>query len=560
MLAMQPLGGGPLTNVMKRLPAVLPTVTLRWADRGWTPLPGDVAGAGKIEGILQPITISRSIPITAGMGVLAGVALTSGGEIELDNTDGRLDLLPDQYGVEGREVRLKVASARGEWPLTQDMALLGTFVADGWEGSSATLRIATRDILSALDRPVSTSTYGGTGGLSGSPEVKGLTRPFGMGRVRNARALLIDPNQVIYQVHDGACRSITEVRDKAVPLRIAGQVDTYQELEEVSVEAGEVVVCPTVGCFKLGDFASGLVTCDFRGDGAEASLVSGYWEDGGAWEDDAGLWEDRLPTNAYTEYAAGMLIRLITVRAGISRRRLDSGQFKDLERQFPYPLQLFVPAGENKTVLQCCEEIAEAAGVVVTTNRVGLIYPRRIAIPREGTLIVDEDIVEGSFERIRVPYGRPIYSASVPYGQNQTIMSDQDMVTPGLASGGGEDPDSIITSEDLEPWKQQYQGKAEGGSSRTLHRVQNARSVNLEPSVLATEEGARVRAKEIPDLHGADRIAFRFTVKRKAWRVELGDGVKLQSDRYGLKNGRFFLVTAITDSPLTRAVTLEVVG
>lgn len=538
----------PLGVVPARPPGYTPTYTERWATRGWTARTDDVAPGQHIDGRLSPMVIERRIEVGSDTGVLGGVSVRSAGTIQIENSDGALDRLIESRSIDGRPIRLKVASARAGRPRTQDMAVVWSGLADRWDFSDNRIQIYTRDLLSQLDRPISDSTYAGTGGRHGSPSLATRTKPLGFGQITNAEPDQIDSEYLIYQFHDGRARALLAVRDMGSPLVITGDVETYDDLVQATVNLGEVVSCLAVGMFRLGDFSNGAVTCDFQGDGVDPALSAGAWDDGL-------LWDDRLPWDdgyerPYTDTAAGIILRLLTVHGAIPESSIDLGQFRNVERTWPHPMQVWIPGGQGgATVLEVASAIAEAAGLIISVNRAGLVYAKRIEIPTAGVRIGSDDII--SISRIEPPYRTPIYGAAIAYGRNQTVQSESDLVRPD---------DEVITADSLLPYQQEYQGTAEAASSRTLERVKVARSIRIEDAYYTTKTGALARAKDIVALHRADRGAYRIVCKRKGWRLDLGDAVVLTHPRYGLADGKPVLVTAVVDDGPARQVTLDLLG
>ncbi|HWL67124.1 MAG TPA: hypothetical protein VNS22_01940 [Geminicoccus sp.] len=548
MLGYQPLCSAPLGYVSEVPLGYVPVAMVRFATRGWTATEDDLDPGQHIPGRLAPMTITRNLSL-GGDGLMGGVVRATAGTIELDNADGALDLLAESRGLQGRTIRLKFTSDRGgrRKPRVREMATSWEGVVEDLVWYADKVEIRTRDLLSALDRPISTNVYTGQGGRGGMAALEGKTKPLGFGAVRNARAELIDNDLLIYQFHDGLARAVQAVRDMGAPLIIRNDVVDYQALVDAEVELGEVVTCRAEGLFKLGDFAAGDVTVDFLGHGEDPALTIGVWDDGQLWDDglpwDEGTWPQ------YSETASGIIMALLR-RAGIAGSKIEEGQFLDAERAWPHPMHLYVPTGAGTaTILELVGQIAEAAGLLVSVNRSGRVYARRLTTGVGGTVISEEDIMEIS--RIEPPYGRPIYHAAIPYGANETVQSSNELVKPD---------DEIVSEATLKAYQTAYVGVADAGSSRTLGQVQTARSVTPEYAVYTTAAGAQARAWDIVRTHSPGRSTYRVTCKRKGWRLDLGDPVPLTHPRFGLASGKQTIVVGIQDNGPAREVTLDLLG
>jgi hypothetical protein len=185
------------------------------------------------------------------------------GRIALANADGDLDALPASTNIDGRRIRVKIGP-RG--------AAYGTFktVADGlgagWEGAGDTVELRLRDRGLLLSNPIQANLYAGTGDEEGDATVAGQPKPLVFGKVRNVPATLIDPTNLIYQLHDGALASVDAVYDRALGLTASGtDVADYSALVNTSVPAGEYATATAAGVIKLGSSPDGQITADATG-------------------------------------------------------------------------------------------------------------------------------------------------------------------------------------------------------------------------------------------------------------------------------------------------------
>jgi hypothetical protein len=271
------------------------------------------------------------------------------GQMEFANTDGALDDWLDLYAVQGREVRVSAATwldvagrttgPGGDAFLWQDGAGGFTTWTDStpggapevlWVDSTARGRVggsglsAFRRLFKGrvrswsfsggrivvlvdpdarqLDNPVQVATYDGTGGLGGTAELAGRTKPKALGIRKGIEPPLIDPVRLIYQANDGAIHGISDVRDVGISLAFTRDYDSYallaaavqQSLDDdddpgsFDIGIGQYATCLVEGVFRLGGPAAGRVICDVQGSSfvqrVEIPWKSGHtWRSGHGW-------------------------------------------------------------------------------------------------------------------------------------------------------------------------------------------------------------------------------------------------------------------------------------
>lgn len=525
-----------------------PIITERFGTRGWTAASDDAAPGAHIRGGLLPMIIDRKIGLTPKR-LLGGVIVRQAGTIEVDNTSGRLDALRDSRIWEGRPCRLKIASRRaGTRPRTQKMALMWSGLIDKALFGTGKVQFWTKDLLSAMDRPISQGAYTGNGGIGGFATLTGKSRPIGLGYIFNARTELIDQDNRIHQISFRLVREIVSVRDMGARLTFERDVDTYEALVALEVPLGGYGTCRRLGLIKTGDYPNGDLTCDFYGDGEDPAAASGVWDDTKLpWDDDF-YWDDRYQT-VFVSTAAGLIKRLLEF-AGLTETYWNKPLFAAVDRSWPYPMALHVEAGAGEgTILEYANEICEAAGMILVVDRDNLISLRRLDMPTGGIRIGPEHIE--SLEAIDPPFETPISSFTVPYGRNAYVQAASDLVRPD---------DEFYSEAALAPYQRPYEGVGEYISQSTQRLVKHARAVQLPNAYYTTHEGAFARAKDGVFLHKAGRIAFQVKSRRRGWRLDLGRSIVLEYPRLGLEAGRPMLVTGLQDNTNERQIVMDVMG
>ncbi|MBT0668402.1 hypothetical protein HT136_08470 [Novosphingobium profundi] len=123
---------------------------------------------------------------------------------------------------------------------------------------------------SDLKKEVLNASYGGSGASDGGADMKGLLKPFTVGKVENIEPLQIDPAYLVWQYHGyGPTADVLAVYENALTLGDAlWIVDSYEELIGLTVEQlppGTWAKAPAVGMYRLGAEPTGKHTADVIG-------------------------------------------------------------------------------------------------------------------------------------------------------------------------------------------------------------------------------------------------------------------------------------------------------
>lgn len=139
------------------------------------------------------------------------------------------------------------------WPRSQFVTLFSGVVASFESRSSGRLNIILRDKMERLNTPVSEAELGGTS------ENKDRLIPVTLGEVHNVSPLLVDAANHVYQVNNGQCEGIIEVRDNGVPVSATNNLfaGTFTLLASpagtitASVQGVTPYVNTVAGCVKI---------------------------------------------------------------------------------------------------------------------------------------------------------------------------------------------------------------------------------------------------------------------------------------------------------------------
>ncbi len=175
-------------------------------------------------------------------------------------------------------------------PITVETGLEGGAVAVELTGTVASvavvdgaLVIELADLSKALDKPVVTARFAGTGGAEGGGEAKGRVKRRSWGRVFNIEGRILDKANNVFEFGDPAFpwQQWDVLRDKGraaapAPAVLAWQGSVAATLTALKASApaqGSGVVAPSIACAKWWTQPAGPLTADVRGE-----IGTGYVE------------------------------------------------------------------------------------------------------------------------------------------------------------------------------------------------------------------------------------------------------------------------------------------
>lgn len=227
-----------------------------------------------------PVNFERHL---FSQGSTGGASTIAFGEIVLANAHGRYDAWAD-YSFNGRPVLVKVlqqdifGAAKGLYKDAPIM-LRGTIESLDITDAFKTIRLRIHDRLADLDKPLLTTRYLGTTTSAGATAegpvtLKDTVKPRLYGLVRNITPVDVNPFNLIRQVSDRPCSSITAY-DGGLALTRQADYPTLAALTAATIPAGQYATCLAQGLIRLGGTPVLGVTVDAVAAGARdaASLV-----------------------------------------------------------------------------------------------------------------------------------------------------------------------------------------------------------------------------------------------------------------------------------------------
>lgn len=463
--------------------------TLRYTDSsmGYATRPNEAPGNAQYDPSLQqPGYVQRDITV--------GAAQTSFGEVILAST-GHLDGLLD-YGLDGQQILIRRGPQDGVYPDDFPLRLVATLEQP--EFAATTVRLKMRDRMALFGDPLQTARYGGSNvlpaGIDGGEDLKGNPKPLIYGRVFNVAPAPVNTSRLIYQANDGALTDLPAVYDRGAALSRGADYVSEADMQATAPAAGQYRAWLAGGCFRLGGAPTGQVTCD----ALEGAMLA-----------------DR--------YAGALLVR-IAGRMGVTN--IDMVDAYALDAAAPYELGIVVDAQESAASVMA--RVAASVGAWFGFDRLDYLRIGRLATPTGTPVVEITDLSITSIERTSQA-DVPVWRVALSYDRNAT-----DQATDLAGS----------VSAERRAWLAQTwrTAVAANPSVKLQHRLSGEllRDSAIVWPADATAESARLLA-----LHSQRRDTFLVGARLsggEADLLDLGDVVRVTWPRYGMDDGRLFVV------------------
>lgn len=490
--------------------------TLRWSSHGYTSSAADSPAHTHYDArVLGEVQLEQSLSMGRG---LVGRAALGFGEVALWDGDGQLASLLTSYAIDGRALRLKVGDATGArigaWPALSTFTTAFVGSAAGWRRDGKSVRVRLRDVVSRLDVPVQTEFYGGTGGLDGPAQLRGLPKPSTWGQVFNVAPTYLGVIDLGYgelatfQVHWRAIQDVTAVRERG---GAATRVTTTPGI-------GQYVVLPAQGVFQLGFTPAGTITCDVQGD-----------------------------ASPYYAFTPGRLAQRIAVDVcGVTAAEIDQASIDDFDYQVGAAVGVFVASGERPRAIDIVEGLVGGAGGFVTQTRGGALRFGLLAAPEtlaHATLGVG-DLRDVEPLDLVADIDPPPKRVNIGFAQNYAPSDD-------LAG-------AIVGAKRAQLAQAWRLASAYDGDVAAAHVL--AQDMPLFGSAFVDEAPAQALADRWLDLYRPGRRRFRVVTGRYLGQLELGYTVEITFPLFGLAAGWRGVIEAWREDWLRGTVELTLFG
>ncbi|PZQ46166.1 MAG: hypothetical protein DI551_05665 [Micavibrio aeruginosavorus] len=477
------------------------------SDMGFTTKPNDTRPNEHFKALVNnPLQIDSSI---MGSGEFGNGSI-SFGEVVIENGDGELDRLVS-YEWPGRKITVKAGGADMAYA---DFQTVFSGAVEDFENDDEKITLTIRDNRIRTDQYLAAGTYKGTGGLDGGDSLAGQVKPLCFGRVFNAELRLVDSANLVYQIHDGPVLSVDIVRDSGIPLTYAGDVP---DIASATPAGGTYVTQLSGGYVKLGTTPDGRVTADAHGD-----------SQGG-----------------YVSTAGDIIKRIVMTRIGampFEAGEIDDGALARITAAAPGPMGIYF--SDQAAVSDVIDEIVLPIGAYWNFDRLGLLSGGSVLAPSSASLQLTEDNIdeEGVSRLSTIP---PAWRINVGYAPLGAVQGEDE-----LAAGTPNDDREFLQSE--------YRFVTyEDSTIRTRNTKAQERTYLTR---LANKSDAEALLSRLQTLFMRTRTIYSAPAHNMLYRASHGLTVRLTLPRYGLEEGKDFLVVGVSEDAETAKTTLTLWG
>lgn len=506
---------------------------LRFSSDGFQTAPTDTPANTFYEPRLQ-VPFNFEVRVLSDGYTPGGASGGYGEAVLVNDSDGSLDFMAD-WAFDGREARFLVVE--DDAPLADAVLMFtGTVVAVEATLEEVTLRV--RDKATLFDVPLSPDLYAGNNvlpaGIEGTEDdLKGKSKEYGAGIVRNATPSLVNTSKAVYRFTNTQADGVVGVLTGGVAVTAGADYSTSAALldEANAPAAGHYTTCLAEGLFRLVEPYDGVVTVTFRGD-----------KTGGT----------------YVNTVAGLVERVAVTRGGLSPGEIHAASFAAVAAASSAACGIFAEAGSSMTV-------GEALDWLVTglfggswffdcegKLRVGR-FEKPVGTETPVAEFTDDDVLH--LERLvalDLKDGIPPYRVKVGYQRNWTVLGKGDLAGAALDAGW-----LAWAQEDF-----RY-AVAEDADIQTVHPLAPEMVVETAIDSLAD---ATAEAGRGLDTYKDGLSRYKFVVPIDSPALEgitppvLFDVVRLTYDRFDLAGGKLFMVVGMVADWEEGEIEYEVLG
>ncbi len=365
---------------------------------------------------------------------------------------------------------------------------------------------ADRFVLSLRDRQelfrrkkLLVSTYPGTGGMNGGPELKGQRLPWGAGIVRKLPVVGVDVlvTGLWYDIIPGRqLHAVLSAEDGGGALTVSGSNPPL---------GGRYFVSAADGRIRLGIEPTYDVTVDARLDA----------------------------TGGYVSTHAGIMRRVALARAGLDETEIDDIAFADLDALQPAEIGLWVGPGEDPSIAETFDRICEGGGMWWAFTRFDRLAVGRLdavdVTEETADLVLDEyDVAQGSLKRIASE--APPHKITMKY-RRYLMTRDKGRVAAGLAE--------TVKQELNTEWRQVV-----WDDPAVLAEYPGSEPLTIE-SLYDVEDDAADELMRLGDLYKRTPLLLTFATGMQGAMLDAGGTLWLRHPEQDLKDGKGFRVLSV---------------
>lgn len=450
-------------------------------------------------------------------GKTSGQSSINGGIITVSNADNALDYLLN-FGLDGRDVRVFLGDIGSSFNTFTEI-MNGTIkqpIFSFSKGSEGQIKFVIRDKRQKIEHHIQTNLYLGTNsgatGNEGLPQdIKGNPKPLCFGYCQNVSAIPVNTSALRYQVHDGQINDVIACYDKGVQLT---KVTTQPAAGQYSVDTMN-------GIITLGSTPAGSITCDVYG---------------------------AAPSGVYKTTVADIVEHILLTYGGISTSEINSASLSALNTKNSSIVGIYVDSQTNITNI--IDKLCGSIGAYWFFDRLGMFIMGRFEAPAlSSSTFSDNDLIE--LERVQSSdedKGIPSHRVIVTYSVNFTVQSSDSL------AGGVTESRRAFLEKDVR--------SAYSTDSNVIITHPLATAISRE-SFLVYESDALSEASRVLNLYNIMRDFYKIILPNDVItsQLNLGDTITIKINRFGLNQGKDFIITALADqSPDVGKTEIEIWG
>lgn len=411
------------------------------------------------------------------------------------------------YNWDGRLLRVLMGTQTFQFEQYEPV-FVGTALDTEYDLLSLSLVI--RDKSELLQVPIQTNTYTGAGGINGGSDLVGVPKPLGYGFIYNAKPILVDRVNLIYQVNDGSINSVQGVFDGASSYTFEANV---ADITATTVTPGYYKTQISGGYVRLGAEPAKTLTIDFEGDNSGSGYVS---------------------------TAADIARRIVTGKTTLTDFDVNLQSIADTNTANSAVVGIYI-SNQGATVANSISELLESIGGSWVFDRVGVLQTGVFGFGSSVGDIYDKDIEAGSLRKVRTPI--PTWRRKLGYAKCWTVQGQNDVVSGAPSS-----------RKDFVGYEFRYSVE-EDTAILTRHPLSPIKEI---PTLLKTEAAAAAEATRQQAIFGADRNKYEVTVKRQQFKYTPGQTITVHYSRFGFPKS--CLILGIIEDTEKRLTTLRLLA
>lgn len=446
------------------------------------------------------ITFRRSI---IGSGEI-GTFTTGAGTTVLNNADSRYDFLPSQFTADGRPIEIKIMR-KGDDLSAAFTVLKG--VMQSWFVDENQVAVTVRDYGFKLDVPAQPNVYLGTSGLEGFEDLAQKRKPMTFGYVSNMTPVLVRPDLLVYQVHDGSVQAIPAVYDRGAAKSFHADYADYAALAAASVPSGKFATCRALGIFRVNEILDGsVITADVQGD-----------NQGG-----------------FVSMTSAIVRRWLLRVSDLTAADLYTPSFDNLASTQPAPVGYTIGPDDDVSIADVIADLMHGIGGWGGFRRNGLFEVRRFGAPATTPVAYIDRPAIMSCKRQPLPTGimPPPFRQRIPYDRNWT---------------GQTDVAGVVSAERRAYLAGQFR-LAEASAQSIKTDYPSAQDPEPRQTYFRDKADAEAEALRLLNLYRVERALYRLELPRQALHFNLGDTINITYDRWDLSVGRNMRIVEMNEN------------